>query len=160
MRFMKFAAVCAALAASLTLSCLAAAPVFSPRSPMADTTSTAPGGGADSSLMEGAESIVEDVLPGGDGEADSSLGDTNGDGVVESDTGTGAVESMMGADSESDQAGKDSAGGTDSETDTAQSSSGNADKDGMGVFGVILTVVIIGAAAALLFALWPKRRNG
>lgn len=159
MRYVKIAAVCAALAAILMLGCAAEAPVFSPRSPMADTTSAAPGGGTESSLMEGAESFVEDMLPGGEGEADSSLGDTNGDGVVESGTGTGAVESMMGADSESGQTGKDSSG-TDGEMDTAQSSSGSADKDGMGVFGVILTVVIIGAAAALLFALWPKKRNG
>ncbi len=162
MKIWKTAALCAVMITAFTFTATAAAPVFEPRTPAQD--SMGPGGSENGggSFGDNAESMIDGVLPGDNAEtgtADATLGDTNGDGAVESDNSTGAAESMLGGmtdtagDSESNT-GADSG----SATDTAQSSSGASEEDGMGMGGILLTVAVIGAGAALLFALWPKKR--
>ncbi|MBQ4042428.1 MAG: hypothetical protein IJD06_00410 [Clostridia bacterium] len=121
-------------------------------------------GGAAGGLMREAESMIDDVMPGGEtgsgmigsdtaAESSGTLGDTSdvtsGDGVVEG-TGDGFLgdESEMMAESTREP-----------ETETAATSSGEESR-GISLMGVILTLIIIAAVAALLFALMPKRRNG
>lgn len=118
-------------------------------------------------LMQEAESMMEDVMPGGepgsgtvgsDTAADSSgtLGDTSdgtsGDGAVE-----GTADGFLG--DESEMMDESSSGAGDTETETAATSSGEQSR-GIGIMGVVLILIIIAAVAALLFALMPKRRNG
>lgn len=125
------------LAASLLAAILLAAP--------AAAVGLAGSDGLGGDMIDGAENFADDLLPDVAGTtdemyADSSLGDTDGDGVI----GTTATESRTDAEA----------------TDTAQSSSGEAEDSGMSAFGVILTVVIIGAVVVLIFALIPKKREG
>ena len=152
MKMMRIAAVCAALCV-MTVGA-------------AGAVGTGP-------LMRGAEEIVNDVMPGdpaGTSDAVGSdtvmpdttgatLGDTDADGKIESGTGDGFFgnESEMtdATDGTSRETGREST--QENATDTAQSSSGS-ESGGIGVFGVVLTIVILGAAAALIFALMPKKR--
>ena len=54
----------------------------------------------------------------------------------------------------------DSVSTEDTATDTAGTSSGNEEGRGMSVFGIVITVVILLAVAALVIALIPKKKSG
>jgi len=124
-----------------------------------------------SGMMNRAAEMIDEVLPGGESggtvgsdthagtgtDTSGTLGDTNADGFIESGTGDGFLESESEMMSDDRGTSADTETATDTATDTAQSSSKEED-GGIGVFGVVLTVVIIGAAAALIFALMPKKR--
>lgn len=123
-------------------------------------------GDAAGGMMREAESMIGDVMPGAEGgsgmigsdsdaESSGTLGDTSdvtsGDGVVD-----GSADGFLGDESDMTA---DSTREPDTETETAATSSGEESR-GLSVMGVVLTLVIIAAVAALLFALMPKRRQG
>ncbi len=114
------------------------------------------------------------------GKADGMVEGTSGEGSggMLNEVTDGLMGGMMnGGDSAGAESGSGTAGGTgtaggsgtndtrdteavtgDMATDTAASSSGNGSDDGTSVFGVVITIIIILAVAALIFALIPKRK--
>lgn len=113
---------------------------------------------------EGAAAGMPDPLTGSDmpGDTEGNLGDTEpgadswlgeADGIIDGTAG----EPGTGTQSDTLLPGDGSA--PDSATDTAGTSSGNGEEGGMSVWGIVITIVIILAVAALIIALIPKKRS-
>jgi len=137
-----------------------------------------PGAEIGRGFLNAAESMMDGFMSGGEKrnaagdtaaempETGSTLGDTNGDGVVESSDVTSPLMPEEGgmmdtsAGTESTRPAESGTRDTEDVTETAQSSSGAEEEGGMGLFGIILTVILIGAAAVLIVALLPKKKNG
>ena len=101
------------------------------------------GEGSGGMLNEVTDGLMGGMMNGGDSAgAESGTGTVGGTGTAGGTNDTRDTEAVTG----------------DMATDTAASSSGSGSDDGMSVFGVVITIIIILAVAALIFALIPKRK--